>query len=116
VNFDPITDIWYPLCHTFGVKRLFSNYIINKDKSYSYLKPIPVPDNMIEQLQTQAIQPKNKTVTVIQKGLICKVTSGIFEGREGICHWSDNKRTELLMDVMNGKIHISFSTDTVELA
>jgi hypothetical protein len=52
---------------------------------------------------------------MIQPGTTVKVTSGHFEGKQGICSWSNAKRVALLIDALNGKLEISFARDSVEL-
>lgn len=118
VRFDPDNDVWYPLCHTVGVKRLFSikPIMTAKSKEYGYIKPIPVPDPFIASLQAQGIiAPVRTVIPSIEPGARVKVTSGHFQNREGICSWSTAKRVALLLDVMNGKIEFTFNRDNVEL-
>lgn len=119
VNFDPDADRWFPLCHTIGVKRLFSTYPQMKHKKQfdGYIKPTPISAELIESLQQQVIEyPAKQPVTpVIQPGALVKVITGHFEGKEGVCSWSNAKRVALLLDVMNGKLEISFSRDSVEV-
>jgi transcriptional antiterminator RfaH len=115
VQFDPNTDHWSPLCNTIGIKKLISsNPIINK-KEYGYIRPTPVPDHLIEQIQQQVLNPEKPEVTVIKPGLIVKVISGPMQQHTGICSWSDNKRVELLLNIMQGSVRVSFSREAVEL-
>jgi transcription antitermination factor NusG len=117
VQFDPDTDHWYPLCHTTGVRRLFSTYPQMQRKQFNgYLKPTPVSDQLIASLREQVVQvPKQPSIPVIEPGTTVRVVSGHFEGRQGICSWANNRRVALLLDVLNGKLEISFSRNTVEI-
>lgn len=116
VEFDPEHDRWYPLMHTLGVKRLFATYPSQSIDGYGYLKPTPIPTDTIMSLQQQVlVQPAKLTTPVIQPGTQVRVVRGHFEGHQGICAWSSQKRIGLLMDVLNGKLEVSFTRESVEL-
>jgi transcriptional antiterminator RfaH len=115
VEFDPDQDIWFPLMHTIGVKKLFSTGI-TKDKNFGYIKPTAVPTDFITSLQQQvSAPPAQPAVAMIVPGARLRVTSGIFENKTGICSWSTTKRVALLMEVMNGTVEFTFTRDLVEL-
>lgn len=121
VEFDPDIDVWFPLCHTLGVKKLFAqNPPMNKKtKEYGYIRPTPIDDKIITSLKEQVNAPikNNRTTTVISAGLTVRVITpdSAFENLEGVCTWSTTKRVGLLMDAMNGKVEISFARHSVEL-
>lgn len=117
VQFDADNDRWYPLCHSLGVKRLFAtNPSMNKKKQFDgYIRPTAVSDAFINSLREQAVQQAPSKSPVICPGARLKVTGGYFDGKEGICSWSSEKRVALLLEVMNGKMEFSFSRDSVEL-
>lgn len=111
VEFDPDSDRWFPLCHTLGVKRLFSSI-----PDGNYVRPTPIATELIDSLKARVLETPKKTVApVISPGTAVRITKGHFEGRTGICSWSNTKRVALLLDVLNGRLEISFSRDTVEL-
>ena len=110
VQFDPDIVQWRPICSTYGVKRLIST-----DAEH----PVALPFGTVESLKDQVValdlpEPFPDGVVLIDPGTTVVVKRGPLVGHEGICLWSDGRRTRLLMQVMGGSVQVTFSRSAIE--
>jgi transcription antitermination factor NusG len=109
VWFDIMRDPWQRICHTYGVRRLFS-----ADAE----TPIPVPQHSIDSLR--ACSTPTPTNDRIHPGCRAKVISGPLtmrngEETSGIVQWTRNQRAALLLGMMQGEIEVEFDIASLEL-
>lgn len=113
--FDVENDIWSPICHTPGVKKLLSTYDLERE----LIVPTAIPNGMVENLMECTSFEPELNERVIRPGCQVRVTSGPFAniaGHQsvGICTWARNRRIALLLDIMQGRVEVQFDISAVE--
>lgn len=107
VQFDPSVDPWRPIATLPGVRQIFGT---------APERPTPLPDDEIE-----AILARPETAleaiaerTRISTGVRTRVTSGPFEGHEGVCCRSEAERVTILLTLLGMPRPIAFAAEQVE--
>ncbi len=99
VRFDRNSEQWRPITSTFGVRKLIS---------YSPEHPIPIPDRIVEALQSQgragdgiidSAEPPDPNWQPIASGTEVEVLDGPFTRFRGICTMSASNRVHLLLSL-----------------
>lgn len=107
VRFCALTDPWrYPVCKQQGVKRIFCTATDT---------PIPVPRGQIERLMEEADARRviDTELPPFAAGTQLTVMAGPFADRDGICVWSSEMRTRLLMQVLGGEVVVEVARGAV---
>lgn len=109
VWFDPLTDQWRPIVSTRGVRRLFLT---------ETLRPIPVRRGQIEKFmaESDARSILSAELPAFTVGARLCVTNGPFADHEGVCLWSSETRTRLLMQVLGSEVAVEVSRGAVKAA
>ena len=108
VSFDIEVDRWQAILSTHGVRRLFSSApeaptIIEPEIFANFISIMNVDNN------------PTSGIVDIPKGTTVRITNGHFAGQEHICEWSDSKRVDLLIKIMNREVRVSFNREDIEL-
>ncbi len=109
IRFCATTDPWrWPVLKAQGVKRIFCTM---SDR------PIPVPHGQIEKLMAEADARRVVTTTAppFAAGTELMVTAGPFTDREGVCQWSSETRTRLLMQVLGAEVVVEVARGAVRV-
>jgi transcriptional antiterminator RfaH len=106
VRFCPLTDQWRPIVSTRGVRRLFLT---------ETMRPIPVRRGQIEKFmeQSDARSVLAAEMPAFAEGELLRVTAGPFADHEGVCLWSSETRTRLLMQVLGSEIAVDVARGAV---
>jgi transcription antitermination factor NusG len=100
---------WRRICHTYGVRRLFSS---------SPEQPIPIPDHTMESLRRCLTKEDQQPDHRIHPGCVARVISGPLTSRTeqtvGVCKWTRGQRAALLIDMMQGSIEVTFDISNLE--
>lgn len=107
IKFCPLTDPWrWPVLKAQGVKRIFCTMTDC---------PIPVPRGQIEKLmeEADARQVLETEAPPFPPGAELTVTAGPFMGRDGVCQWSSETRTRLLMEVLGAMVAVEVARGAV---
>jgi len=109
VRFDPISDQWRPIVSTRGVRRLFLT---------ETLRPIPVRRGQIEKFMADSDARSILTAELpaFTAGARLCVTNGPFADHEGVCLWSSETRTRLLMQVLGSEVAVEVARGAVKAA
>jgi transcription antitermination factor NusG len=113
--FDPENDLWAPICHTPGVKKLLSTYDVERE----LIIPTPIPNGLVENLMECTSFEPELHERIIHPGCRVRVINGPFAkiaGQEsvGICTWARNRRVALLLEIMQGRVEVQFDISAVE--
>ncbi len=102
INHDPL----HPVTKGKGVKRLFCS---------GTGRPIPVPRGVIEHIMVAAAERRFLAVELpaFVVGTHLRITAGPFVDHTGICLWSSETRTRLLMQVLGSEVAVTVPRGTV---
>lgn len=109
VRFCPLTDQWRPVASSRGVRRLFLT---------ETLRPIPVRRGQIEKFmaESDARSILAAELPAFTKDTRLRVIAGPFADHEGVCLWSSETRTRLLMQVLGSEVAVEVARGAVRAA
>lgn len=109
VRFDRDRDPWGPICHTRGVKRLFTS---------SGHRPVPVPWDYMARLIAEA--PERRILRADAgrgenlTGEHLRISEGAFAEYEGLCAAGEKERVRVLITLMGREVAVDVDRRIVE--
>ena len=107
VKFCALTDPWrWPVLKTQGVRRIFCTMTD---------RPIPVPRGEIERLIAEAEVRRviDSELPPFAAGTELVVTAGPFADHAGVCQWSSETRTKLLLQMLGSEVVVEVARGAV---
>lgn len=117
---DPTTRAWFPghFFVEFDLERDYWQQILNMPAVLEVLgKPTPLPQGTMEDLigRLPRMTSKGAAHPRVAPGLRVRITSGAFDGHEGVVSWSDFKYAKVELLVFGGPVQAKVELANIEV-